>query len=337
MLWLEKKYMTLLSNRLESVKRSSNSWNFKCPHCNLITHKRKAYVYEKKNVLQFHCHKCSVHERFKDFLRFMDESLYKDMMKEMLMEVDYVPKLNETQKFLDKLHGPKFISDSPLADLKRVSQLPLSHPCRKYVDSRMIPVKLHFRLFYCPKFYAWTNEMISGKFSEKALIHDGPRLVIPFIDRSDLFYGYQGRALDSKDEIRYISILLDEDKPRVYGLDTVDFNKQYFCLEGPIDSMFVPNSLASAGGDIVSELSKLKSNKENAVILYDNEPRNKDTVKKLERAVTLGYKVVCWPENIAEKDVNAMILAKMNPLEIIKQNIYSGLEAKLRISTWKRT
>lgn len=341
MLWLDIKYMCLLTNRLKNYKRkSSNLFNFSCVYCDdsLKNDKRsRAYVYEKSGKLKYHCHNCDIHPRFRDFLQFMDEGLYKEWMKEAFQEPGAPRVLSETEVFVQKLKGPTYISDSPLKDLKRVSQLPLNHPCRKYVVARQIPVAIHYKLFFCPKFYEWTNTFIPGKFSEKALVYDGPRLVMPFIDRSDAFNGYQGRSLDPKDEIRYITIMLDENKPRVYGLDSVDFNRQYFCFEGPIDSMFIENSISSAGGDIVSELSKLKCNMDNAVIVYDNEPRNKDTVKKINRAITLGFKVVVWPENLEVKDVNAMILEKLNPVEIIKQNIYSGLTAHLKVSSWNKT
>ena len=69
-------------------------------------------------------------------------------------------------------------------------------------------------------------------------------------DRDKKLIGFQGRALDSSQQPKYLTIMLDEDAPKLYGLDTVDETKPIYILEGPFDSTFVENSVAMCGSDV---------------------------------------------------------------------------------------
>ena len=130
---------------------------------------------------------------------------------------------------------------------------------------------------------------------------------------------------------------MNDNQPKIYGLDTVDFNRKTYSFEGPIDSMFVPNSIAVAGGEMIPALKGI--DKHNLVLIYDNEPRSKETVKKLDKAILNGYNVVIWPENLHQKDVNDMVLAGLS-VDFIKhtidQNTYHGLSAKLTLAKWSK-
>jgi hypothetical protein len=71
----------------------------------------------------------------------------------------------------------------------------------------------------------------------------------------------------------------------------------------------------------------------------DNEPRNKDIVRQLAKYIDLGYNVCMFPESMQEKDINEMILSGKTTeeiVEIINTNTFTGIEAKLRFSTWKK-
>lgn len=333
--WIHSKYASLINTRVRNYERlSPNLWNFSCPICgDSEKHKRKArgYIYHGKDKLRYHCHNCGASMTFDTFLRELDEGLYMEMKKELLQEGDTKPPV---VIFAEKLKTPKHIKNSGLINLKKVSQLLSTHFCKKYVDERGIPPEFHHELFFCPKFKDWTNSMLPGKFGK--LDFDEPRLIIPFFTREKQMIGYQGRSFNPDDPVRYITIILDETKPRIYGLDRVNSNHRYYGVEGPIDAMFLKNSVASCGSDIVSELEQAFMNKENAVIVYDNEPRNKDTVKKVARAIRKGYKVVVWPEGLAHKDLNDMMRAGYPYHQTILGNIYKGLEAEIKLNAWKR-
>ena len=147
---------------------------------------------------------------------------------------------------------------------------------------------------------------------------------------------FQGRALGAS-AVKYITIILNETVPKVYGLDRVDWNRPVYVFEGPIDSMFVPNSIATAGGDLVSSINTFP--KDNLVICYDNEPLSKETIKKIDKAIMNGYKVCIWPENFEHKDVNNAILAGLTSefiQHIINTHTYRDLAAKLALTKWSK-
>ena len=56
--------------------------------------------------------------------------------------------------------------------------------------------------------------------------------------------------------------------------------------------------------------------------------------------IELGYSVCMFPDTIKEKDINEMILhGGMSPeeiIELINTNTYTGMEAKLNFSRWRK-
>ena len=339
MQWLEQKYIGLLSNRLERFTRKSGSlYNFRCPLCgDSQTNRTKArgYIYKKKGKSVFHCHNCNATLSVPNFIKTLDQTLYNEYVVERLKD-EKSPQQQDLEAFVNKMKPPTFISDGPLKGLKKVSQLSPDSKIKQYVVNRMIPNKYHAKLFACPNFAAFTNNLIPGKFSEKTLEKDETRLLIPFINAEKRIHAYQGRALNAN-PLKYITIVLDESTPKVYGLDTTNFNDRVYVFEGPFDSMFIDNSIATAGGDIVSTLHGF--DKSNLVIVYDNEPRSRDTIKKLDKAINQGYSVCIWPENLQHKDINDMVQAGMSSAflkHIIDQHTYKDLAAKMALKRWSK-
>lgn len=337
--WLAHKYIGIVSTRLDKFKRKGpNLYNCRCPFCmdsEKSKSKARGYIYEKQGKMIYFCHNCGMSLSVSSFIKAIDLNLYNEMQLERLM--DQKPKEQiEYEQFVDKMKKPAFMKSGPLKGLKKVSQLSPDDPIKKFVVSRRIPNEYHAKLFSCPNFMNYVNRLIPNKFSKEALKHDELRLLIPFFDKDQNMYAFQGRSL-RKSEVKYITIILDETKPKIYGLDTVDLNRKTYVFEGPIDSLFVPNAIAVAGGEMVPALKDL--NKSNLVVVYDNEPRSKETIKKLDKAILNGYNVVIWPENLEHKDVNDMVLAGLSPAfikHIIDQNTYRDLSAKLALTKWSK-
>jgi len=336
--WLESKYIGLVSNRLRNYKRKSATlFNFSCPFCgDSDSDKKKArgYVYAKKGNTLFHCHNCGLTHNFPNFLKNLDYQLYSEFSLERLK--DEKPKEQiELEEFTNKMKAPLFLKSGPLKGLKKISQLTADHPCKLFVAKRQIPNPFHAKMFFCPNFFSWSNEIIPGKFEAE---RDEPRLLIPFFNKEKQMHAFQGRSLDPKSKTRYITIVNDESVPKVYGLDEVDFEKKFYVFEGPIDSMFVPNSIATAGGDLVATVKDLP--KKNMVVVYDNEPRSIETKKKLDKAIINGYNVCVWPTNLVHKDVNDMVLSGLSNdfvRYIIDTNTHRDLKAKLALNMWNKT
>lgn len=325
--WLENKYILLASSRLRNFRTRNGNYNFSCPICSdSKKNKRKArgWILKGKGASRFYCHNCGASLKFDKFLKRVDLTLYYDFIKETITEgkpQEIIVPRNKTRERL----GAK-----PKINLKKISQLDPSHHAKQYIQSRLIPSSFHYKLFYAPKFKAWVNGLLPDKF--ESLEHDEPRLIIPFFDEDGEFFGFQGRSFKANSYNKYITILLDDEKPKLFGLEALDKNKRVYVFEGPIDAMFIPNSIACCGGKL--DYNGL------CTIIYDNEARSRFTIKKIKNAIADGHSVCIWPDNIKEKDINEMIINGFTIDEIktiIDSNTFTGLAAELRLAAWNRT
>ena len=337
------KYCSILSTRLDRYKvKQSNPYkaNFRCPICGDSQKSKtlcRGWLIEKEQTAMFHCFNCGQSHPLWRFLKVTDVGLYNDYVIDSKFDKLSARPPQEKLKPLETLTTPvpnfKRVG-SPLLKIKKMSQLAVDHPARAYVNKRKIPIKAHHRLYYAPKFNTWVNSLIPNKLPQPEC--DKPRLILPLIDQDGVVFGFQGRAFD-KDSIRYITIMLNEDKPKLFGLDQIDFQKKYYVVEGPIDSLFLSNAVAMAGAD--GNASGLQ-NLLNAVFVFDNEPRNREIVSRMERMLDRGYKVCIWPAKIDVKDINDMILSGYSTADVelmIDQNTYEGLAGRLALAEWRRT
>lgn len=338
--WLDEKYVNLLSFRLERFKKLNKSqYNFRCPLCGdskKSKSKARGYVFEHKGHLWYKCHNCNRSMRFKYLLKEIDQPLFEEYSMERMREmgggIKDKPVVFEHQieKF-DRRRKDKF---EPLKTLKKISQLPETHRAKRYIVDRKIPPETHHAIYWCPKFYAWVNHYIPGKFSESSLSKDEGRIVFPFIDQNGYVTAATGRSL-SPDGLRYVTVKFQEDAPKVFGLDRIDFTKEVLVVEGPIDSLFLPNCLALAGSS--SDLSSLPLRRD-TVFVFDNEPRNRDICRQIESYIDAG-KRVCIFEGVEYKDINEMVMAGMTRraiLDLIHNSTHHGLQAKLAFNRWKK-
>ena len=320
------KYCGILSTRLERYKvKQSNPYkaNFRCPICGDSQKSKtlcRGWLIEKDTTAMFHCFNCGQSHPLWRLLKLTDVGLYNDYVIDSKLETLTAPVPNFKR------------SGSPLLKIKRMGQLPADHPARSYINKRKIPTKAHHRLYYAPKFNTWVNSLIPDKLPQPE--RDLPRLILPLIDQNGVVFGFQGRAFD-KLSIRYITIML-EDRAKLFGLDQVVFYKKYYVVEGPIDSLFLSNAVAMAGAD--GNATGLE-NLDNAVFVFDNEPRNKEIVSRMEKMIDRGYKVCIWPSKITVKDINDMVLSGLTTAEVelmIDQNTYTGLSGRLTLAEWRR-
>lgn len=326
MSWVEEKYINLCSFKLDKFKRSGSNFNFRCPLCKdskKNKNKTRGWILSKQGKYRFYCHNCGANLSLNTFFKTIDVNLYYDYLKDKISDSPSLEKQIE-----EKYNFPKI---NYILNLKKISQLSINHPAKKYVQHRLIPSSLHWQIYYTPKFKKWVNTLLPNKFD--SLAFDEPRLIFPLFDETNTFFGFQGRSFNKKSLNKYITILLDNEKPKLFGLNTINKNKQIFIVEGPIDSLFIDNCLASCGGSLETNYIK------DPVIIYDNEPRNPQIVEKIKKAIDNGFKVCIWPDNLIYKDINDMILGGLSKQEIqnlIADNTFYGLEATLRHLEWKK-
>jgi hypothetical protein len=344
MLWLDTKFVSLLSFRLRNFKRKGNDqWNFSCPFCGdskTNKHKARGYIFERKGKLRFFCHNCNVPGiDVPKLVKHLDPMMYDEYLKEKLMADPAQRPKTDVELFADKMKPPVFMKSSPLAHLKKISLFKPTSTVKMWVNDRMLPPESHYRLFFCREFKQWVNEYcIPGKFDEDSLTRDEPRLIIPFLDNEGNLFGFQGRSFKKNASVRYITIMLDNTKPKIFGLDKVDVNLPHiYVVEGALDSLFVKNSVAVCQGDLSSALRVY--DKEKLVFIPDRDIRNPQVMYNTEKLIDKGCAVCFLPDNFPGKDINEAIINGMTNAElniIIQDNIYKDLEAKMRFISWKK-
>ncbi len=310
----------MVSPRLEKFKKvRDNLFNFRCPYCGdslKFRNKARGYFYKKKNDFLYKCHNCGKGTTFGKVLELIDPDTHKEYVMERYK--DSSPRQQEPEF---NFEAPKFKKkDSKLETLTPINKLNGDHPARQFVESRQLPEEFYSDLYLCPKFFQWSK--IQSQ-------QEHPRLVIPFRDETGEVFAAQGRAF-GKEVPKYLTIKFD-DKPKIFGLDRVDFTRRFYVVEGPIDSMFVNNCLAVAGADFRYIPPG------DTTIVLDNEPRSREIIKLMERLIHQDYELVIWPDTITQKDINDMVLAGVKDIQqLINNNTFSGLEAKMKLAAWKR-
>ena len=332
MSYLDDKYLGLISPRLEKFKKiRAGVYNFRCPYCgDSQKHKNKArgYIYQNKADYNFKCHNCGMTRSFTYFLKDRDPPLYDEYVMERYKE-GLTGKATVTPEPKFTFPQPKFRKKDICDELTKISELNTTHRAKKYLINRGINEDTLSKLYYCPNFKEWTNKHKKIFDNTK---HDDQRIIIPLRHSDGQLFGYQGRSLDPTSKMRYITVMLDEDAPKLYGLEKINTQKPIYILEGPFDSLFVENSIAMCGSDV-----DIRSfGWSDYIWVFDNEPRNREIVSRIEKLINRGDKVVIWPSNIKEKDVNEMILAKYDICTILESSTYSELTAKLKLNLWKK-
>jgi hypothetical protein len=277
------------------------------------------------------CHNCGAGTSFYNFLDKVDPTLVKEYAMERYINGD-------TGKSTTKAPDlEEFKSAAPIFKVKLnlpvISELSDDHYAKAYVLGRKIPEERHSELYYAEDFKKFVEEM---NIEKDGLIENDPRLIIPFYDEDKNLVAFQGRAL-GQSKLRYITVKIDRDNYKVFGMDRIDKDKMIIVVEGPIDSMFLENAVATADSNLPAA-GKIYE-KSNMVLVYDNEPRNKDIVRQMEKAIEDHHNVVIWPEMVDEKDINDMILSGFSPDEIqdiIDKHTFVNLRAKMEFINWKK-
>ena len=320
---IDVKYINLIASRLSKFKRvKPNLYNFRCPICGdsqKNKNKARGYFYQVKNNTNYKCHNCGASLSFNNFLKQIDPTLHKQYTME---------------KFKEGFAGGRnFVVDEPKLefkkpvfkkklDLPKATEVPIA---KEYLEKRKLdPSKFYFAY----KFKEWTN---TQKQTFDTIGRDESRIIIPMYDEDKILIGFQGRSL-GPNSVKYITVMINEDAPKIYGLDKVDNEKPIYIIEGPFDATLVQNGVAMCGSD----LDIRSFGWSDCIYVYDNEPRNREIVNRIDKTINGGYKVVIWPTSIVEKDINDMVLGGHKIMSVLESNTYSGLQAKVKFNNWKK-
>jgi DNA primase len=277
------------------------------------------------------CHNCGVSTTFYNFLKQVDENLLKEYQLERYKNGETGNNNYPKPEFEEyKQEAPKFKKALELPSLDSLSE---AHFAKKYVQQRRIPETFYSQLYFAEDFATFIQNL---GIEKDGLHKEDKRLVIPFYDQEKNLVAIQGRSL-GESKLRYITLKLHDDNKKVFGLDRANTESMVYVTEGPIDSMFLENAVATADSNLESITDSLDKSK--VVLVFDNEPRNKEIVSKIEHAIDNHFNVVIWPEFITEKDVNDMVLNGFSPDEIqdiVNKNTFINLRAKMEFVNWKK-
>ena len=329
MSYLDTKYINLASASLQKYKKvKTGLYTFRCPYCGdskKNKNKTRGYLFQVKGDHVFKCHNCGITRSFSNFLKDHVPHVYDEYVMERYKEGTIgknVPKPDLTQF----IYKPKF--EKRTVDLEPLSRLNNFHVAKKYILDRGIPENKLDRLYYCPNFKEWSN---TQKQTFPDTTNDEARIIIPLNDTDGNLIGFQGRSLSPNAKMRYITVMIDENAPKLYGLDHVNKDETIYIVEGPLDSFFLENSVAMCGSDV--DIRSLGWS--DYIWVYDNEPRSRQITGKISKSIDAGDSVVIWPSTIKQKDLNDMVVSGVNVKSVIQSNVYRGLEAKLQLSNWK--
>ena len=319
---IDSKYIGLVSSRLQKFKRvKADLFNFRCPICgDSQKHKNKArgYFYQVKTNTNYKCHNCGASMSFNNFLKQIDSTLHKQYTME---------------KFKEGFTGRNFVVDEPKLeftkpifrkkiDLPRASEVPVA---KNYLEKRNLDAS---QFYFAAKFKEWTN---TQKHTFDTIGRDESRIIIPMYDTDKNLIGFQGRSL-GPNSVKYITVMLQDEAPKLFGLDKIDDTKPIYITEGPFDSTFLENSVAMCGSDLDIGSFGWSS----YIWVFDNEPRNREIIERINKTIDRGDQIVIWPSNNHEKDINDMVLSGHNVKSIVESNTYSSLQAKIKFNIWKK-
>lgn len=351
-LYLDLKYLNFISCKLDGfTPKRDNVFTCRCPFCGdsqKDLKKKRGYIYSLNNSLRYFCHNCAANHSFYNFIELIDPFLF-DQYRVELFKEKYGTTYIQKQKPEEVFEPPKIDIAKQLKERKSlesifysictpISDLPPDNPAVKYFNERKIPKIQSSRVFYIDDTLKLKklDPNLDIKFGEE-------RLVLPFFDKNNKLLGLTCRSLNKKSKLRYMMVNLT-DATQVFGLDKINPSKTIYAVEGPIDSLFLPNSIAVSGtafGKIDSILKELNIAPDQVVLVIDNQPRNKEVTAIQSKLIDMGYTVVVWDiDDSLGKDINDLIIKSNFSIkevhQIIKRCTTRGLEARMKFNQWKK-
>lgn len=343
MIWLERKYLSMVASRLDVCKwKNENTLNHRCPYCGdsqKNPHKARGYHFVIEQSFVYKCHNCGKSTSSVHFLKDNFPDIHREYLKEYLTEKGGKIKIKKRKmpsandfKFTPKVTESKVLNKSS-KDLAAVA-VPANEKSasREYLQARLVPDHIIEQLWFTES--PESLHLLCDKY--KGRLGTDPRIVLPIYSEIGELIGLIARAINNA-PLRYINMRFVDDVPLIYNIQNVDKSKTIYAVEGPIDSLFLPNCISVVGSDF----KKISNLKDNAKIIYDNEPRNSVILDKIADVIDHGYSVCIWNDKRVEglKDINEMRLSGLTTeqiVEIIDSCTYTGLSAKLKLQEYRK-
>jgi transcription elongation factor Elf1 len=328
-LYIQQKFLTFIASQLERFKQKGNSlWNCRCPYCGdseRNTSKARGYIYKTKTgLLSFQCHNCGENHKFKTFLRYLNPQLYKEYIFESFKGGSFQSQSETKEDKTPDIPEKEWMQYlTPMKDLSKI------HPAVEYLKGRKIPKEKYGKFWYTANFRDFIE-----KLGIDMLVPDDARIILVETDKFNNLKLIIARAFKQSD-LRYITLKVDNEYPKLFGLSGLDYTKPIHVVEGAIDSLFLDNCIATLDANLLS-YKRFGLDIKNAIHIWDNEPRNKQVCRFMSDAIKQNEKVVIFPSHVQEKDINMMIENNIDVKTLIKNRTFYYVEALMEYSKWKR-
>jgi hypothetical protein len=342
-LYIDVKFLGQIGNRLPLFKRKGEYlYNCRCIICGdsqKNKSKARGYFYRQSNDLFYKCHNCEVSQHFGTYLKNFDPLLYREYALERYTDGGHnihakVPTEITTQ-FKEPVFAPRPERNVLDELLVRVSDCDINSEVREFCTKRLIPDSQLSRLYFIDNIKR--IEQLNIDRYKNTVQGSEPRLVIPFYNSQGQLIGVSCRGL--RDEtLRYITVKIKEEDMLVFGIESLKHDIPMYAVEGPIDSLFLPNCIA-VGGTGFNKIDLLNLKKDNLTLIVDNQPRNSEVVKIYNKLIKQGYKMLFWPEYTSAKDINDLVLQGVSGdglKAFIDSNSYRNLTAQVKFNEWKK-
>jgi transcription elongation factor Elf1 len=334
-IFIDRAFLHRVSPRLARfTQKKEDLYNFRCPLCGDSQKNKtkcRGFIYRKNNNYFYMCHNCGASINFYNFLEKVDPTLIKEYSLERYKNSD-TGSQNYTKPDFEPVKSKPIFKEK--INLETIGQLPDDHFAKQYVINRKIPKERWNDLYFTPDYMAFVDSL---GVTKEGLKENDARLVIPFYNKEKELIAVQGRAL-GESKMRYVTVKIKDEDVKLYGIDQVDEGKTIYVTEGPIDSLFLENAVATADSNLTAASKVLDKTK--LVLVFDNEPRNKEICKLLDKAIENHFQVVIWPPMVdGLKDINDMVLDGFDLEDIkdfIENHTFVNLRAKAEFVNWKK-
>ena len=312
----------------DSITKETNSdITARCPVCGDSKNKRKSrlHLYTKNSITNVNCFNgdCPVHNKtvygfinefFPNLLSNYKKENFKTTMKNLTSDFDVFSNISKKSKPHESEQQKEVIVQDLSMFLTDIEQAPQA---LKYIESR--------GLQYTEQFGKWYYGHQDLKIDD-TLYPITNSIVIPLYYKNEM-YGFYSRSISSKSFYTYMNSANTGYK--IWNWFNVNKNEPVYIFEGIFDAISsgLSNCIALLGAKLPDE--RLKE-LQHPVFVLDNDKTG--LVNSLNYAKR-GHDVYIQPIEYTEKDMNELSTTQNNVSDIIKNNIFCGISAEIRIKT----
>lgn len=281
------------------IRISSDSLNFACPYCfdsDINNNKKRGNLYI--DSLYYHCYNCDIHKDLESFLKDFDIEM--DLYDNSEI-IDIIEK-SKNQK-IKKKYSNLLIDTSEYNYLYNRNELKNKYSLKEIEDNENIKKYLNDRLQF-----DYSKFLYSEKYNNLFILNtiNDDKFISFQIRNFDNYIKYKTYTYNTIKKIFKLSInncnITKEFNDKIekisllYNLCNVDFNKNIYVFEGPLDSLLMDNSIALC--TVNNNIPSLSNNKSYKYIMdYDT-----SGIKKSIKLLNENKYVFLWSKFL--KDYN---------------------------------